>query len=150
MEKVIQFDWTRKLKKQRKYFNTFFLTRNVSIFHSRLFSTPPQSYHTCKFILWFWANLGIPEHSWSQPTERVVLLSLFLRCLSTRTNSQDWIFLSVDIDKVLHVSDRCCTKFNIYCFILYIFSVINDSIFKLMMLIESGILLKNHVSYKLC
>ena len=45
--------------------------------------------------------------------------------------------------KVLYISDRCCTEFNIYYFISQLLLAINDSIFKLMMLIESGILLKN-------
>ena len=51
---------------------------------------------------------------------------------------------------VLYISDACCTEFNIYYFILYLFSVINDSIFNLMMLIQSVVLLKNHVSCNLC
>ena len=37
-----------------------------------------------------------------------------------------------------------------YYFILYLFQVIDDSIFNLMMIIESGILLKSHVSCNLC
>ena len=52
--------------------------------------------------------------------------------------------------KVFYISDGCCTEFNIYYFILYLFQVVNDSIFILMMLVESGILLKNHVSCNLC
>ena len=51
--------------------------------------------------------------------------------------------------KVLYISDGCCTEFNIYYFILYLFQVINDSIFNLTMLIENGILLKNHISCNL-
>ena len=35
-------------------------------------------------------------------------------------------------------------------FILYLFCVINDSVFNLMMLIESGILLKNHINCNWC
>ena len=34
-----------------------------------------------------------------------------------------------------NVFDRCWTEFDIYYFILYLFKVINDSIFNLMMLI---------------
>ena len=48
--------------------------------------------------------------------------------------------------KVLYISDGCCTEFYIYDFKLYIFWVINDSIFNLMMLVESDILLINRVS----
>ena len=48
-------------------------------------------------------------------------------------------------NKVLNISDGCCTEFNICYFILHLFQVINNSIFNLIMLIESGILLKNHV-----
>ena len=40
----------------------------------------------------------------------------------------------------------CRTKFNIFYFILYLFYVIDDSLFYFMMLIESGILLKNEIS----
>ena len=43
-------------------------------------------------------------------------------------------------DKVLYISDGCCKEFNRYYFILYLFSAINDSISKLMRLIEGGIL----------
>ena len=39
--------------------------------------------------------------------------------------------------KVLYISNGCCTEFNIYYFILYLFWFINDSIFSLMMLFES-------------
>ena len=47
---------------------------------------------------------------------------------------------------VLYISlDGCCSRFDIYCFMLHIFQAINDSIFKLVMPIESSILLKNHV-----
>ena len=51
---------------------------------------------------------------------------------------------------LLFTTRWCYTKFNIYYFVLYLFLVINDSIFEIMMLIESGILLKNHVSCHLC
>ena len=44
-----------------------------------------------------------------------------------------------------YISNGHCTEFNIYYFILYLFSAINDSIFKLTMLIVSDILLKSHV-----
>ena len=50
--------------------------------------------------------------------------------------------LLLTINKVLYTSDGWCTNFNIYYFILYLFLVINDSIFNLMMLIESRALLK--------
>ena len=46
---------------------------------------------------------------------------------------------------VLYIFDGCWTECNIYYFLLYLFEAINDSIFKLMILIESNILLKNHV-----
>ena len=53
--------------------------------------------------------------------------------------------------KVLYIPDGCFTEFDDICyFILHLFQVINDSIFNLMMLIESSILLKNHVSCNLC
>ena len=48
---------------------------------------------------------------------------------------------------IQYISDGCCTQFNIYLYLSY---VINDSIFKIIMLIERGILLKNHVSCNLC
>ena len=47
---------------------------------------------------------------------------------------------------IQYISDECCPQLNIY---LYLSSVINDSVFKIMMLIERGILLKNHVSCNL-
>ena len=47
--------------------------------------------------------------------------------------------------KVLYISYGCCTEFNTSYFILYLFFVINDYILNLMMLIQSGILLKNNV-----
>ena len=49
-------------------------------------------------------------------------------------------------NKVLYISNGCCTQFIIYYFILHLFYIINDTIFNLMMLIQSGILLKNHAS----
>ena len=50
---------------------------------------------------------------------------------------------------VLYISNGCYTEFNIYYFILYLFWVINDSVFNLMF-IENEIFLKNHVSCNLC
>ena len=54
------------------------------------------------------------------------------------------------VTKLLYIYDGCCTEFNLYCFMLYLFWVINDSIFSLIMLVENGILFKNHVSCNLC
>ena len=42
------------------------------------------------------------------------------------------------------VYDACCTKFNIYYFILHLFYAINDPTFKLMLLIESDFLLRKY------
>ena len=68
-----------------------------------------------------------PHWLWSQKTIRVHR-NCFLACSIT------------DNIEVLYISDGCCTELNIYYFILYVFLVINDSIFKVMMLIERGIL----------
>ena len=38
-------------------------------------------------------------------------------------------------DIIMEHLDGCCTKLNIRYFILYLFKVINDSVFNLMMLI---------------
>ena len=54
------------------------------------------------------------------------------------------------MSKVLYISDGCCTEFNIYYFKSYLFLVTSDSIFNSMVVIESGILLKNDVSCNLC
>ena len=51
--------------------------------------------------------------------------------------------LDIVFTKVLYISEGYCTEFNIYYLILYQLLVINDSIFKLIMLFESGIQLKN-------
>ena len=45
------------------------------------------------------------------------------------------------------VYDACCTKFNVYYFILHLFCAINDPTFKLMLLINSGFLLRKHGVY---
>ena len=50
------------------------------------------------------------------------------------------------ITKLYVSQDGCCTRFDIYYFTLYLFKVVNYSFFKLMIHIESSILLKNHVS----
>ena len=52
----------------------------------------------------------------------------------------------INASKVYISPDGCCTRFDVYYFTLYLFQAINDSIFKLMMPIESSILLKYHVS----
>ena len=52
--------------------------------------------------------------------------------------------------KVLYISQGCCTELEIYYFILYLFLAIGCFAFKLMMLVKSGIFLKNHISCKLC
>ena len=59
--------------------------------------------------------------------------------------------IMVTEDRVLYIyiSDGFYTEFYIYYFILYLFEVVNNSIFSLIMLIESGILLENHVSCNL-
>ena len=54
------------------------------------------------------------------------------------------------MSKVLYISGGCCTEFNIYYFKSYLFLVTSDSIFNSMVVIESGILLKNNVSCNLC
>ena len=83
------------------------------------------------------------------------MLSAFLRekCSASETHSPQCIIqtnIHPNSTKVLYISDECCTELNIYYFNIISILIINDSIFNLMMLIESGILLKNHVSCNLC
>ena len=72
-----------------------------------------------------------------------ILHFMFLRDSEARQErflqSFEFWKLSLQI-KVLFISDGCCTEFDI----------INDPIFNLMTVVESGIPLKNHVSCNLC
>ena len=139
-----------------------------SVYHSIISEPKLQDPYHRKY---FWKNIGSQilisliqfKLTWLFllfPSDFIFYLHCFLKfSYNTRIKSNEFNVVrssSEIIDrctqtfigntKVLYISDGCCTEFYICDFKLYIFWVINDSIFNLMMLVESDILLINRVS----